>query len=79
MATFSRPSYSTKSILLRPTTSRTAVSATWRTVASWSRLLNTQATGSFSVYWTANWMSMMFSSSVSISASAPCLLRTLSR
>lgn len=37
------------------------------------------APGSFSVYCTANWMSMMFSSSVSISASCGCLLRTFAR
>ena len=65
----SRPSYSAKSILLLPTTSRIADSATNLTISSGLRLLKTNASALLRLYWTANWMSMMFSSSVSIVAS----------
>ena len=74
-----RPWESTKSILLLPTTSRIAVSAACRTLSSGLRLLKRYSSGLFSVYWTANCTSTMFSSSVSISASCGCLFFVLPR
>ncbi len=63
-----------------PTISRTAVSATWITASPGLRLSNSQARASFRRYWTANLISTMFSSSVSMADSRrPVLLMMLSR
>ena len=63
-----------------PTTSRTAVSAAWITASEGFLLSNSQARASLRRYCTANLISTMFSSSVSMADSRrPVLLMMLSR
>ncbi len=63
-----------------PTTSRTEVSAAWTTASAGFLLSNRKARASLRRYCTANLISTMFSSSVSIAESrSPVALTTVSR